>query len=335
MILFLYFIVLLNCTHTVMPAARDDSDINTSLTTSSVLSSPLMQLATPSLLDLDTEITPLVAHACYKHHESELGKSPEELNAQLKHILKQSHNTKRFRSKLVALFFAGAQNKKIYNENRLLTDTIFMDDIQLAHYLFENQLAGSANESYAGAPLLWHCKSVAMAQLLLAHGADVNARDALGRNILHYVSNTFYSLLPPLKRIALICFYYAQRPPLLNATNNYGETPLASIYGKRSFTWQRMTCVHTLLNLGTDTTIKPTAGSSSEGKTFHELVIANADKKSLGAHGKQYTLDLAAYIEILPKIRSSLRSSLFEQLWNQWHDQLDSDDLQPKKQRRI
>lgn len=292
------------------------SDTITSLTTPSVPSCPLTQLATPALLDLDTEITPLMAHSCFKHHESELGKTPEELNTQLRHILIQPRKTigERFRSKLIALLFAGAQEEKKGGNNRLLTYTISTDDIQLAHYLFENQLTSLPNECYNEKPILWHCASIAMAQLLLKHDADVSARDRFGGNILHHLSGSLSRKSP-----AFALLYHTRCPGLLDATDDIGETPLAFLCSDQ-YLCSNLHCAYTLLNFGADTTMVPTDGPFA-GATLPEILRRNSVSTFHSQQDKQDIRGLADYIQNISKIRGSL----FGQLWDQWHNNLDDE----------
>lgn len=275
----------------------------------------LNSASSKQILDPYEKITATKALACYKRYEPELkGKSQVELNRLLMHCFAEPADKRpECRERAVALLFGGAQAEGRIMDTPL-RDAVLYDDLPLAHYVCTNH-PEDPNKMATSAPLWFYAKSVAMAQLLHKHGAYILAKDIyLHGTILHRIC--YGDGLPP----ELIEFYCSQHPPLINEPMPSGMTPLTICI-------EQLICLrpslflrsypYILVNLGADSSIAPTGGYYAS-KTPSDMLKEYMQKRELTPAWKQEIEDLITYIEHPPK-----RSSLFEKLWNQWHDKLD------------
>lgn len=309
--LVIFIICTLSCVPTILPGLFDDHEFSIALSMP-----PTPASSAPQILGLHEKITTAKALACYRVYESELrGKSQAELNK----LLTECHDHRRqlhrllYREKLVAHLFAGAKSEDPHVIP--LRDAIVLNDIPLARYICTNHLE-NPNQMGLTTPLWFYCDSIAMAQLLMKNGANIVAQDTLGYGTIlhHFCFRT--PLLPE-----LVEFYCSMHPPLINKVNLNGLTPLG--YCIKFITEcapgpQRslLSYAYILVNLGAVSAIAPKHGHYSGEAPLDKLI--EYTRTLPRRRGKQAIVDLITYIQHPPK-----RSSLFEQLWNQWHDKLD------------
>jgi hypothetical protein len=180
------------------------------------------------------------------------------------------------------------------------------DNIEVTEILLQRGASiGDANEPY---PLFSQVKSVAMADFLLSHGAQVNAKSAEGEVALDLGYSRLGPTMPewlvahgadvnikdnkgrtPLHRAALqsdpkMVEFLLKHGAAVNAKDNSGATPLHMLGSKdRLISQDFMPVLELLLSYGADINAK-----DNDGQTPLSLVRATADQnliKALQTHG--------------------------------------------------
>lgn len=317
MALFLYIMLLLSCTHTVLQAASESKERSyrvkraapeslqryrderaskelRSYRAQMVERASVKQTLLPPI-HVVGQITNLQAAACYHYYTPGVRsrrQSQRGLNVQLQEILDQPiDSTGLFRVKIVALLFAGAQNEKINRDDRLLRYVVTNDDLPLTDYALRNNHI-KVNDDGISYPAIWDCKSVAMARLLLEHGEDLRRKDYNQRNILHHLC---YNGDEAFSNLDLVRFYHANFPSLLEERDAQGKTPLLYAFERPT---PLLLYAYAFLSLGAKPYLEFPSGEH-QGKTPYELLMkltnSTIDPKQKDAIG-----ELARYIQNLP-----------------------------------
>lgn len=193
-----------------------------------------------------------------------------------------------------------------------LQTTVFYDDIEITEILLQRGASiAEADPTF----LFSRASSIAMADFLLAHGGNANAKDANGASALHMIARDSSLKAPvaewllahgadinagdiegrtPLHHAVLQCLpmnvkFLLEHGAEVNAKDNRGETPLHSMGSPDRFTYgytyknETKQLVEVLLAHGADVNAKDKDGLTPLGR-----VTATADQdliKALQSHG--------------------------------------------------
>lgn len=143
-----------------------------------------------------------------------------------------------------------------------LDDAFTEDDLQHVENMLKKKTL-KANDTLDDEPLIFHARSVKMAQLLLNYGAQLDVISRTRGTLLHHTANNWTDIISA----DLLQFYIEQQPNHVNLqcpTHAEEEAPLHILCstsltlceGFQKMYENRIACIQHLINAGADCTLK-------------------------------------------------------------------------------